>query len=106
MPVPKFDRYVEQLADLFSLLGDETRLRILLTCLHSPTSVGDIARHLDLSSSLVSHHLRLLRAARVVRGERDGKQIFYSPLDRHIECVLDDMMAHISEPLDFDKEQA
>ena len=62
---PKIDDYVQQLADLFALLGDVTRLRIILTCLGSPTSVGEIAQKLGLSSSLVSHHLRLLRAARL-----------------------------------------
>ena len=95
---PKIDDYVQQLADLFALLGDVTRLRIILTCLGSPTSVGEIAHTLGLSSSLVSHHLRLLRAARLVRAERKGKQMFYSPLDNHVECVIDDMMAHVAEP--------
>ena len=89
---------MQQLADLFALLGDVTRLRIILTCLGSPTSVGEIAQKLGLSSSLVSHHLRLLRAARLVRAERKGKQMFYSPLDNHVECVIDDMMAHVAEP--------
>ena len=95
---PKVDDYVQQLADLFALLGDVTRLRIILTCLGKPTSVGDIAQKLGLSSSLVSHHLSLLRGARLVRAERKGKQMFYSPLDNHVECVIDDMMAHVAEP--------
>ena len=95
---PKFDDHVEQLADLFALLGDVTRLRIVLTCLANPTSVGEIAEKLGLSSSLVSHHLRLLRGARLVRAERKGKQTFYSPLDNQVECVIDDMMAHVAEP--------
>lgn len=95
---PKIDDYAQQLADLFSLLGDVTRLRIILTCLGNPTSVGEIAKKLGLSSSLVSHHLRLLRGARLVRAERKGKQMFYSPLDNHVECVIDDMMAHVAEP--------
>ena len=92
------DEDVERLADLFRLMGDPTRLRIILTCLRQPISVGDIARQLDLSSSLVSHHLRLLRAARVLRSERRGKQIFYSAADAHIECVIDDMVSHVREP--------
>ena len=56
---------VVQLADLFRLMGDPTRLRIILACLSNPINVSDIAARLDLSPSLVSHHLRLLRAARV-----------------------------------------
>ncbi len=88
---------VTRLADLFRLMGDPTRLRIILTCLSEPTSVGDIANRLDLSQSLVSHHLRLLRAARVLKGERRGKQMFYSGADAHIEHVVGDMLAHIRE---------
>ena len=59
-----------ELADLFKLLGDATRLRIVLASLDAPISVGEIADRLDLSASLVSHHLRLLKAARIVRSER------------------------------------
>ena len=89
---------VEELADLFHLLGDATRLRIVLACLAQPTAVGDIAASLDLSSSLVSHHLRLLRAARIVKAERQGKQVFYSAADAHISSLLANMFEHIAEP--------
>ncbi len=87
-----------QLADLFRILGDPSRLSIVLACMEEPISVGDIATKLDLSPSLVSHHLRLLRAARVLKVERRGKQMFYSALDNHIECVIDDLLSHIGEP--------
>lgn len=92
------DQAVAQLADLFHLLGDPTRLRIVLACLPAPIAVGDIATGLELSSSLVSHHLRLLRAARIVKSERQGKQVFYSAADAHISGVLADMLEHIAEP--------
>ena len=62
-----------------------------------PIAVGDIAAQLDLSSSLVSHHLRLLRAARIVKADRQGKQVFYSAADKHISSVLADMLEHIAE---------
>ena len=94
---------VVQLADLFRLMGDPTRLRIILVCLDEPISVGEIAERLALSPSLVSHHLRLLKAARVLRGQRQGKQIFYSALDEHIRCVIDDMVAHVGEPLNIEE---
>ena len=97
MPELDTDDAVSRLADLFRLMGDPTRLRIILTCLTEPTSVGDIASRLNLSQSLVSHHLRLLRAARVLKGARRGKQMFYSSDDAHIEHVLADMLAHIRE---------
>ena len=92
------DQSVAQLADLFHLLGDPTRLRIVLACLEAPVAVGEIASGLQLSSSLVSHHLRLLRAARIVKSERQGKQVFYSTADAHISGVLRDMLEHIAEP--------
>jgi DNA-binding transcriptional ArsR family regulator len=93
------DHAIAQLADLFHLLGDATRLRIVLACLGQPTSVGDIAAALALSSSLVSHHLRLLRAARILKAERQGKQVFYSAADAHISTLLATMFEHIAEPL-------
>jgi DNA-binding transcriptional ArsR family regulator len=92
------DGSVAELADLFRLLGDPTRLRIVLACLDTPTAVNDIANQLDLSNSLVSHHLRLLRAARIVKADRHGKQVFYAAADQHISGVLADMLEHIAEP--------
>ena len=92
------DTAIAQVADLFHLLGDPTRLRIVLACLAQPTAVGDIAAALLLSSSLVSHHLRLLRAARIVKAERQGKQVFYSAADAHISTLLANMFEHIAEP--------
>ena len=93
---------IAQLADMFRLMGDASRLSIIVTCLKEPISVGEIASRLGLSPSLVSHHLRLLRAARVLKSERRGKQMFYSACDEHIECVIKDMMAHVGEPFDLE----
>lgn len=88
---------IATLAETFRLLGDPSRLRILLSCLDEPRSVGDIAARLDLSQTLVSHHLRLLRGARLVRGERRSRQVFYVAADRHVSDVLTDMAAHVIE---------
>lgn len=85
------------LAETFRLLGDPTRLRILFFCLSSPKAVGDIAASLDLSQALVSHHLRLLRGARLVKGERRSKQVFYAVADHHVSHILMDMASHIHE---------
>ena len=85
------------LAETFRLLGDQSRLKILLQCIRGPVSVGDLAESVDLSQTLVSHHLRLLRAARLVRGERQGKQIFYEIADHHVSQILHDMAVHIAE---------
>jgi DNA-binding transcriptional ArsR family regulator len=91
------DSSIAELADLFRLLGDHTRLRIVLACVDEPIAVSDIAARLHLSGSLVSHHLRLLRAARIVKADRQGKQVFYAAADQHISSVLADMLEHITE---------
>ena len=85
------------LAETFRLLGDPSRLRIVLCCLNGPIPVSEIAERLELSVSLVSHHLRLLRGARLVKGVRQSKQIFYEIADLHVSHVLLDMASHIAE---------
>lgn len=88
---------IEILAETFRLLGDPSRLKIMLCCLEGSTSVGEIAECLELSQSLVSHHLRLLRGARLVKGIRRSKQIFYEIADTHVSQVLLDMAQHVAE---------
>jgi len=85
------------LAETFRLLGDASRLKILLCCLDAPCCVGEIAGRVQLSQSLVSHHLRLLRGARLVRGERQARQVFYAIDDAHVSQVLRNMASHIVE---------
>ena len=87
-----------ELAEIFRLMGDPSRLRIILACSGEPICVGDVAGQLELPQSLVSHHLRLLRAARLVRSERRGKQVFYCLADAHVRCVIADMVEHVQEP--------
>lgn len=96
------DDRASELADLFRLLGDATRLKIVLACMDAPTAVGAIADRLKLSLSLVSHHLRLLRAARIVRADRQGKQVFYSAADDHISGIVSAMLEHVAEPRGVD----
>ena len=86
-----------ELADMFRLMGDPSRLRILLACLDEPVAVGDIAAQLGLSPSLVSHHLRLLRAGRILKATRRGKRVFYAAADQHISRVVADMVTHVGE---------
>jgi len=87
----------EQLAETFHLLGDANRLRLVYACLDEAISVQDLADRLGLSQSLTSHHLRLLRAARLMRTERRGKQIFYRAADEHVRRVVADMVEHVEE---------
>ncbi|ELT51235.1 ArsR/SmtB family transcription factor [Brucella intermedia] len=86
-----------ELSETFRLLGDPSRLRILIYCLDGPKPVTQIADALGLSQSLVSHHLRLLRSARLVRGERHSRQIFYEIADKHVSGVINDMIEHVLE---------
>ncbi len=88
---------LQELADVMKLLGDLNRLRIAVLCLESPVCVGDIVQQTGLSQSLVSHHLRLLRTARLVKSERRGRNVHYIIDDDHIRCVLVDMIDHVLE---------
>jgi len=72
------------LADLFSALSDPTRLRIISVLLDSELNVGDIATHLTMTESAVSHQLRGLRQLRLVRSRKNGRQVFYALDDDHV----------------------
>lgn len=91
------DDQVVELAEMFQLMSDPTRLRIILACLDAPAAVGEMAERLAISPSLVSHHLRLLRAARLLGAERRGRQVFYVVGDLHIRSMLSDMVDHVAE---------
>ena len=88
---------VVELAEMFRLMSDPTRLRIILACLDAPAAVGEMAERLGISASLVSHHLRLLRAARLLQADRRGRQVFYVVGDEHIRSMLSDMVDHVAE---------
>lgn len=85
------------LAEIFHLLGDTSRLRIVYACLDQPIAAGTLAEELGLSASLVSHHLRLLKAARILASDRRGRQIFYAAVDDHVRDMVRDMVVHIKE---------
>jgi DNA-binding transcriptional ArsR family regulator len=96
----KTDNKIELLSEaaaMFRLMGDATRLGILRAMCDGPMSVSALALAVSASSSLVSHHLRLLRSARIVRADRQGRHVFYALADEHIRCVLDDMLVHAGE---------
>ena len=94
------DEHIEELSDIFSLLGDPTRLRIVLSCMDESLTVTQIAQTIGVSTSLISHHLRLLRATRLIKAERQGKQIFCHVADEHIRLILRNMLEHTTEPHD------
>lgn len=91
------EKQAVEIAEIFRLLGDPTRLRIVACCLNQPKNVAAIAAAVGASPSLVSHHLRLLRAGRLVRADRHGRQVFYAAADAHVRCIVGDMIDHAAE---------
>jgi ArsR family transcriptional regulator len=88
---------VDGLADIFSALGDPTRVRILDVLSHGELCVCDLAAVLSLSQSAVSHQLRLLRGLRLVRARRAGRMVFYALDDRHVTDLLGQGLKHVRE---------
>lgn len=88
---------VERLADLYKLFGDATRLRILFVLSEAEVCVCDLAEKLDMTSSAVSHQLKVLKNGRLVKSRREGKSIFYSLADDHVRTIISQGMDHICE---------
>lgn len=85
------------LAEFFKVFGDSTRIKILHVLSQSEMCVCDIATLLQMGQSAISHQLRILKQMRLVNFRRDGKTVFYSLSDGHIQTILDQGMEHISE---------
>lgn len=85
------------MADVFKVLGDSTRLRILRVLMNQEVCVRDIADELGMGQSAVSHQLRILRDARLVQFRRDGKTVYYSLADAHVFTLLDVGLEHVAE---------
>lgn len=90
-------QYTQPLADIFKVLGDPTRLRILHTLMDGERCVRDIAEQIQMGQSAVSHQLRILRDARLVQFRRDGKVVYYSLADNHVFTLLAVGLEHVAE---------
>lgn len=90
-------REVAGLTEIFRVLGDGTRVRILDALSAGELCVGALAKRLDMSESAVSHQLRLLRGARIVRPRREGRMIFYALDDRHVLTLFRQGLRHVQE---------
>ncbi|MDR0641333.1 MAG: metalloregulator ArsR/SmtB family transcription factor [Treponema sp.] len=86
-----------ELADLFKVFGDSTRVRIISALLHAEMCVCDIAALLGMSKSAISHQLRTLRQTKLVKYRREGKVVFYSLDDEHVENIFSQGLTHIGE---------
>ncbi len=91
----KKSQEINSLANLYKMFGDTTRIKILTVLRVKEMCVGDLATSLDMSQSAVSHQLSTLKKARLVRGRRQGKSIFYKLDDEHVERILDMGMQHV-----------
>ena len=80
------------LADLFRIFADSTRIKILYVLFESEMCVCDIAQLLGMTQSAISHQLRSLKQSKLVKGRRDGKTVFYSLADSHVRTILDQGM--------------
>ena len=92
---PEEDLY--DLAELFKVFGDSTRIKILYALFGAELCVGDIAQLLGMSQTAVSHQLRVLRTNKLVKGRKEGKIVFYSLSDDHVRTIIDQGMEHIAE---------
>ena len=89
--------YLYDLADLFRIFGDSTRIKILYSLFDGELCVNDISTALGLTQSSVSHQLRILKDSKLVKFRRDGKSIFYSLDDDHVRSILNLGMEHLEE---------
>lgn len=85
------------LAELFKVFGDSTRIRILFVLFEAEMCVCDLAKMLNMTQSAVSHQLKILKNSKLVKNRREGKSIFYSLADGHVRTIIAQGMEHIEE---------
>ncbi len=91
------DETLYDLAEFFKVFGDSTRIKIICALFKSEMCVCDLAALLNVSQSAISHQLRTLKGARLVRFRREGKVVYYSLDDEHIKHIFDEGLRHITE---------
>lgn len=94
--MPDEDKLLD-LADLFKVFGDSTRIKILYTLVDNRMCVCDIAEVLNMTQSAISHQLKVLKQAKLIKSTREGKQIIYELDDAHISVILQIGLEHIEE---------
>ena len=88
---------LDDLAELYKIFGDSTRIKILYTLFTEERGVGDIARLLGMTMSAISHQLRILKQARLVKPRREGKMVYYALADDHVRTIFAQGLDHILE---------
>ncbi|MCI9024555.1 MAG: winged helix-turn-helix transcriptional regulator [Dorea sp.] len=88
---------LKELADFYKVFGDSTRIKILCVLLESEMCVCDLAEVLGMTQSAISHQLRVLKQMKLVKNRREGKTVYYSLSDGHIQTIISQGMEHITE---------
>ena len=91
------EEIVYDLADLFKLFSDSTRIRILVALFVGELCVGEIAEKLEMSQTAISHQLRVLKQNHLVKYRRQGKSMIYSLADDHVKTIIDCAVEHVEE---------
>lgn len=85
------------LAELFKVFGDSTRIRILFVLFEAEVCVCDLAQALHMTQSAISHQLKILKNSKLVKNRREGKSVFYSLADGHVRTIIGQGLNHIEE---------
>jgi ArsR family transcriptional regulator len=91
------EELIYNMAELFKVFSDTTRVRILCVLMQSDLTVGEITKALSMTQSAISHQLRMLKQARLVKFRRDGKNLIYSLADEHVSTIFNQTLEHIME---------
>lgn len=94
--MPEEDTLID-LAELFKVFGDSTRVKLLFALSSGEKAVGELAQELGMTDSAVSHQLKILKDNKLIRGRRDGKSIFYNLADNHVVSILNQGLEHVAE---------
>ena len=93
----KYENELYDLAELFKIFGDSTRIKMLFVLCESEVCVADLAAALDMTQSAISHQLKILKQSKLVKTRREGKSIIYSIADDHVRSIIQIGMDHIEE---------
>lgn len=96
-PIMPEEEILYDLAELFKIFGDTTRIKILCALFESEMCVCDIAELLNMTQSAISHQLRVLKSAKLVKNRKAGKVVFYSLADEHVKRIFDQGLSHVLE---------
>jgi DNA-binding transcriptional ArsR family regulator len=90
------NKNIEKLANMFSILGDNTRLQIVTLLMYRDANVGEIASELNMTQSAISHQLRILRDAQILKNSKIGRKVIYSINDDHVMTIINEGLKHMA----------